>query len=473
MTDDQWRRRNDDDFGPPLFGDEPTNEHEVLSFDDDSAAMPHWTEPATGQLPRTDAVSIDDTDDLDVWSSFSGQAVDTTGGTSRQPEPSGAFERGGYSGLDDDITGLAPVFGSDDTATGSMPITRDITGSTTRETGRITIGTDPTDDSMQRPPLPPRRGRPLEPGSGRAVRGPGAPGRAPGTRAASGAPTRKGMGRDMPTAIAVGLAIAAVFILAIKYRPWAVAAIVVIVLALAAVEYFERVRDKGYQPAHLPGVVACAAAPLATYHYGTSALPIVLALVFGASALTYVASNGLESGPMHNMSITMLGVVWIGALGSFGGAILHEGNALHHSQIGTDTLCLLAIAVVANDVGALFIGSAVGNRPLRQWISPNKSVEGFVGGTVVTIGAMFLVSIANKSTTWNSLGDLLLLGIVVSLVAPLGDLTESMFKRELDVKDFGSIVKGHGGILDRFDAFLFAMPAVYFLLVSLHPWVTK
>ena len=63
--------------------------------------------------------------------------------------------------------------------------------------------------------------------------------------------------------------------------------------------------------------------------------------------------------------------------------------------------------------------------------------------------------------------------IVVSLVAPIGDLTESMFKRELDVKDFGSIVKGHDGILDRFDAFLFAMPAAYMLLVTLHPWVTK
>ena len=69
MSDDQWRRNQDDDFGPPLFGDEPTNEHEVLSFDDDSGAMPHWTEPATGQVPRSEyslpeTIVSDETDDL-------------------------------------------------------------------------------------------------------------------------------------------------------------------------------------------------------------------------------------------------------------------------------------------------------------------------------------------------------------------------------------------------------------------------
>jgi phosphatidate cytidylyltransferase len=131
------------------------------------------------------------------------------------------------------------------------------------------------------------------------------------------------------------------------------------------------------------------------------------------------------------------------------------------------------VGVVANDVGALFVGSAVGKTPLRHWISPNKSVEGFLGGTVLTLGAMFLIGIMDKSSTWNSTGDLLLLGAVVSIMAPIGDLTESMFKRNLDVKDFGSIVKGHGGVLDRFDGFLFVMPAVYYLTIYLQPWATK
>ena len=129
--------------------------------------------------------------------------------------------------------------------------------------------------------------------------------------------------------------------------------------------------------------------------------------------------------------------------------------------------------MVANDVGALFIGSAAGKTPLRQWISPNKTVEGFIGGAIMTILAMVVVGVADKSDTWNSTGDLIILGIVVAITAPLGDLTESMFKRNLDIKDFGSIVKGHGGVLDRFDGFLFTLPAVYYLSILLEPWVTR
>ena len=180
------------------------------------------------------------------------------------------------------------------------------------------------------------------------------------------------------------------------------------------------------------------------------------------------------------MAITSLGVVWIGFLGSYAALILRYSkfnipvaSGIVSSSIGTDTLCLLAIGVVANDIGALVLGSAAGKTPLRAWISPNKSVEGLFGGTVATILAMIIVSLTDRSTTWNSVGDLIVLGIVISIMAPLGDLTESMFKRNLDIKDFGTIVRGHGGVLDRFDGFLFALPAVYYLLQVLQPWVTK
>ncbi len=91
----------------------------------------------------------------------------------------------------------------------------------------------------------------------------------------------------------------------------------------------------------------------------------------------------------------------------------------------------------------------------------------------MTVLAMVVVGVSGRSDTWNSTGDLVILGVVIALTAPLGDLTESMFKRNLDIKDFGSIVKGHGGVLDRFDGFLFVLPAVYYLMVLLEPWVTK
>lgn len=285
----------------------------------------------------------------------------------------------------------------------------------------------------------------------------------------------------MPTAVAVGLIIAAAFIGALLFEPWAVLAIVVAVVGLAAVEFYDKVTEKGYRPATVAGIVAVVCLPLAAYWVGESSIPLVLLLAFAAACLTFVTANGIESSPLPNTAITMLGIVWIGVTGAFaalilsastvsGGIVVAEGVA--STSVGTDTLFLLALCVVANDVGALFIGSAAGRTPLRAWISPNKTIEGFIGGTVMTLLAMIVVGVVGSSTTWNSTGDLLILGVVVSLTAPLGDLTESMFKRNLDVKDFGSIVKGHGGVLDRFDGFLLTLPAVYYLMLVLEPWAT-
>jgi phosphatidate cytidylyltransferase len=114
----------------------------------------------------------------------------------------------------------------------------------------------------------------------------------------------------------------------------------------------------------------------------------------------------------------------------------------------------------------------VGRTPLRPWISPNKTVEGLIGGTLMTIVALVLVGISGKSDTWTSQKHLFLLAIVIAVMAPIGDLVESMFKRNLDTKDFGSLVKGHGGVLDRFDGFLFTLPAVYYLTTVLEPWAS-
>ena len=284
----------------------------------------------------------------------------------------------------------------------------------------------------------------------------------------------------MPTAVAVGLIIAAAFIGTLLFKPWAVLVVIVAVIGLAAVEYFDKVTEKGYRPATVAGIVASAALPLATYWVGETAIPLVLVLAYGAGCLTFISSPSLESSPLPNAAITTLGVVWLGVMGSFGALILSWSNiglvnatpAVTYN-VGTDTLFLLALGVVANDVGALFIGSAAGRTPLRQWISPNKTLEGFIGGALMTILAMVVVGVSGRSDTWNSTGDLVILGVVIAFTAPLGDLTESMFKRNLDIKDFGSIVKGHGGVLDRFDGFLFVLPAVYYLTVLLQPWVTK
>lgn len=462
MTDD-WRRerrdrRDDDDFGPPLFGDDtPAERDDRLSFGTaDTGSLPHWTAPPTGEMPTTlgGAAGGEHTDELDVWSSFS----DSAPVWSDDPSPTGELD------LPARVTGPVERVPSDlydDDLDEAAPVAR-------RGQGRIQIGTDPTEERMGRP-MPSSRGR------GRADQPRGA--RPGGARPTPSTPQRSG--RDMPTAIAVGLLLIAAFIAALLAGPWAVMIIVIAVIGLAAVEFFDKVSEGGFRPATVAGVVASAAFPLAAYWAGETALPLVLMLALVAGAATFVASSSLESNPLPNLGLTTLGVVWIGFTGAFAALILSASNVTLFNAVGptttvgTDTLFLIALAVVANDVGALFIGSAAGRTPLRSWISPNKTVEGFLGGTVMTMLAMVVVGVADKSSTWNSIGDLLILGAVVSITAPLGDLTESMFKRNLDIKDFGSLVKGHGGVLDRFDGFLFTLPAVYYLMRLLEPWLTK
>ncbi len=428
-----------------------------LQLDEDgSGAMRHWTEDATGEVPMIEPASAtpDPTDDLDVWSTFTsdapvwkeGDAVDKPSGS----VPTAPVDPTGEISWED--APVEPVSATVDVGAAVDQATEmhDVVAPAPREPARITIGTDPS--GMPRRPEPQRRGL----GSGPRQPNAGAP--APGAK------------RNLPVAIASGLGLAVVFIAASMWRPVGALLFVTLILGLAAIEYFSKVTEKGYRPAVAAGVGACVAAPLVGYWVGEQGIPLVLALAFFAGALGFIGSDSIEVGPMPNMAITTLGIVWIGVLGSFAALIIQYSNVFGGRSIGTDTLVLLAVGVVANDVGAYFVGSAFGRTPLRGWISPNKSVEGFLGGTILTLVVMLLIGMQDISTTWSDTTHLLMLGIVISIFAPLGDLTESMFKRNLDIKDFGSLIKGHGGVLDRFDGFLFALPAVYYLMIVIEPW---
>jgi phosphatidate cytidylyltransferase len=513
MSDDIWRNENagdqssggrrpgrfessmdefgDEEFGGPLFGDdsggvmnpersEAAEDGQGLSFGDDSTGpLQHWTEPPTGEMPKIDAVQAadGDNDDLDVWSTFTsespvwkeGDSVDEPSGTlstpaEASPEAPEVADRpsdptGELSWEDDpvaaEIDGAADA--SIDDALAATTATETVTADVPpREPGRITIGTDPS--GMPRRPEPTRRGA--------------APQRPP----SAGNPAAGGDKRNLPVAIASGAGLAVVFLaLTMFVGPLGALLFATVVLALAGIEYFGKVTEKGYRPAVAPGVTAIAAAPLAGYWVGETGVIMVVAFAFLAGALGFIGASSIESGPMPNMAITTLGVVWIGVLGAYVGLLLDFSNLsstlyADGTPWGTDTLVLLAVGVVANDVGAYFLGSAFGRTPLRGWISPAKSVEGALGGTILTLLVMVIIGLQNLSDTWSSMSHLLMLGIVISILAPLGDLTESMFKRNLDVKDFGTLIRGHGGVLDRFDGFLFALPGVYYLFLVVTPW---
>jgi CDP-diglyceride synthetase len=155
---------------------------------------------------------------------------------------------------------------------------------------------------------------------------------------------------------------------------------------------------------------------------------------------------------------TVLGASWIG----FGlGFLLLLRQLPEHGQL---VALAVLIAVWADDTAAYLIGRALGRHKFSPELSPAKTWEGFVAGTAAAIVAAFIIFYKQEFLT---IGQSIVLGVVVAVAAALGDLFESALKRDMQVKDSGRLLAGHGGVLDRVDAFLFALPAAYFAIAAL------
>ena len=159
------------------------------------------------------------------------------------------------------------------------------------------------------------------------------------------------------------------------------------------------------------------------------------------------------------ISVTLFGYVWIGVLGSFAALMVAPSQYPHRH--GVAFLFGAVVATVGADVGALAIGSWLGRHPLAPKVSPHKTWQGFVGGVVVAVALS--AAITGQVHPW-TVPKAAVLGLVAALMAPLGDLCESLVKRELGLKDMGSMLPGHGGVLDRVDAILFVLPVTYYLV---------
>lgn len=227
-----------------------------------------------------------------------------------------------------------------------------------------------------------------------------------------------------------------------------------LILLAASAEAYAMTRGAGFRPATLLGLVATVGCVLAAYWKGAGAIPVVTVFLLAGTMLWYVMGI-VEARPLANVAVTVMVFVWVGVLGSFAGVMLAQRSGQG------EFLGAIVVAVVA-DVAAFGVGRWIGSRPLAAHISPNKTIEGFVGGLV---GAMIAGAIIGKELTpWGGMKHGLVLGLIVGLAAPVGDLFESMLKRDLGLKDSGSVLGGHGGLLDRFDGVLLALPAAYFVI---------
>jgi phosphatidate cytidylyltransferase len=176
----------------------------------------------------------------------------------------------------------------------------------------------------------------------------------------------------------------------------------------------------------------------------------VLAFVFKAISEARAASTIAISG-------TVMGAVWIGGGLAF---LVLVRELPDHGRLAAITILL---AVWAGDTFAYFGGRLIGRHKMAPTTSPGKTWEGLVVGTAATI---FVTFVALYHQHFLTVGHSIVLGVVIALAAPLGDLFESLLKRDMDVKDTGRLLGGHGGMLDRTDALLFAAPAAYFTILA-------
>jgi phosphatidate cytidylyltransferase len=180
---------------------------------------------------------------------------------------------------------------------------------------------------------------------------------------------------------------------------------------------------------------------------------IAIVTVLSPYYLLFNKTSFIEIGKM------LFGGIWVSTSLSF---LLALGWVRTPSAYSPQLIVIVIALIWVNDIGAYVVGSLIGKNPLAPTISPGKTWEGFISGIILnTIAAYFVFKITGEYSiiAW------IILGIIVSLGATVGDLFESKLKREAKVKDSGNLIPGHGGILDRFDSMLFAAPLFYLILL--------
>ncbi|MGH9274844.1 MAG: phosphatidate cytidylyltransferase, partial [Acidimicrobiales bacterium] len=401
--------------------------HDPIS---EQVELPHWTEPATGQVPQILPDQPDAEGDLEDWASFASSTPrwrddatrherdedvaawgtedddeDRLGAldTSERPTHDDYFT---FADLDDAVAPGASVFAVDDEDEG--------------------FGADwaPEPEHGDAVDLPYDEPRPRRAAAPRGRRGAVAEDHRPQRTAR---PT--GGDRDMGMAVVVGVGFLALALILFNMGPAPAMILVTAVIGLAVAELYGVLRQAGYQPVALAGITGTVGLVIGAYNYGVAAIPTVLFLTTAVCLLWYLVGAATES-PVMNIGVTLMGVLWVGLFGSFAALMLSVGGV---GDPGLGILLATILGTVGYDVGGLFVGKNAGRQPLSA-ASPNKTVEGLLGGCVTAFVVIVILTAIIGFGPISSFSEGAMVGLAVALFAPLGDLCESLVKRDLGVK---------------------------------------
>jgi phosphatidate cytidylyltransferase len=214
---------------------------------------------------------------------------------------------------------------------------------------------------------------------------------------------------------------------------------------------------RGLRPIVLGGYAGLVLTLLGAQLGGTTWVLAGILATIAAALLVFFVSSARQNA-VAGFAVTVLGVAWVG------GGLAHLMLVRDLPVDGRLLLFTILLTVFADDTAAFFVGRAIGRHRLAPAISPGKTWEGFVGGTLGGVAVTFFALYEQDVVTT---GESLLLGLAIALSSTLGDLFESAVKRDLAVKDSGRLLAGHGGVLDRVDSLLWAGPTAYVTLLAL------
>ncbi|HLI59591.1 MAG TPA: phosphatidate cytidylyltransferase [Solirubrobacteraceae bacterium] len=281
------------------------------------------------------------------------------------------------------------------------------------------------------------------------------PRRAEGIGRRESPPRRRSQGSDLFARVLVAIPLAFIAIVFVDLGGAAWMGLMAVISVLCMMELY-RMLDR-WRPAALVGYGSAVALVIAA-RYGGEQTMLEVAMASVPVTFLAVAIEGRQNMPTVAIAGTLLGIVWIGL--GFGHAELLR-QLPHGNSIVIDVMLGTFLA----DTGAYVGGRIFGHRPLAPAISPNKTVEGLCLGMFTAVLTVFIAG--RFQQTWLTEGQSLLLGLTIAVLGPIGDLFESVVKRDAGAKDAGTLFGAHGGALDRLDAVIFTVVGGYYVWIGL------
>ncbi|MBA3339739.1 MAG: phosphatidate cytidylyltransferase [Geodermatophilaceae bacterium] len=264
-------------------------------------------------------------------------------------------------------------------------------------------------------------------------------------------------GRDLPVAIAVGVGLGAAIVISLIVYPPAFLAIVLAAVLISMWELSRALRTARVRPPLTPLLLGAVAMIVVTWLSGPGGLAVTTMLTVLASVVWRLSDGPV--GYFRDASAAVLITVYVPLLACFAVLMLRPDD-------GTTRIVAFIVTVVCSDVGGYAAGVTFGRHPMSPTVSPKKSWEGFCGSVLACmIAGLLLVGVVLDSAWWQGI----LFGAGIAVSATLGDLGESIVKRDLGIKDMGTLLPGHGGLMDRMDSLLPSAAVAYLLLTQFVP----